>query len=146
MIQEDLNKDFKQAMKDGNRIKKDTIQLLRSQIHLKEKELDRHLERLEVEDLIIKEKKKRIELLAQADRLGRKDLIEQTQKEIAILESYLPQQMNEYDLTKALEDIINEMKATSKDMGKVIRKAKEIYGNQIDARMTSDIIKKLLNI
>ena len=44
MIQEDLNKDFKQAMKDGNRIKKDTIQLLRSQIHLKEKELDRHLE------------------------------------------------------------------------------------------------------
>ena len=144
MIQEDLNNDFKKALKEGDTLKKNTIQLLRSQIHLIEKDLDRHMERLEVEDLIIKERKKRIELMSQAEKIDRKDLMEQAKKEIVILEAYLPQQLSEYDLTNIVKDTIKEMEAAQKDIGKVIRKIKETYNNQVDGRMLSDIVKRLL--
>lgn len=145
MLKELLYEDLKTALKTNNVIAKNTIQYVRSLILNAEKDKQESLTDKEVEDIIMKEKKKRIEALAKFEQAKRRDLIDNTYKEIAVLEKYLPQQMTEYDLTNAMKEIIEQEGITQKDIGKLIRITKEKYGNAVDNRMVADIAKQLLN-
>lgn len=139
-----LFEDLKVAMKNNDNIAKNTIQLIRANIINNEKEKQEALTDREIEDIIIKEKKKRLEAQAQFEKAQRKDLIEKNLKEIAVLDKYLPQQMSEYELTIAMKEIIEQETITQKDLGKLIRITKEKYGNSVDGRMVANIAKQLL--
>ena len=139
-----LFEDLKVAMKNNDNIAKNTIQLIRANIINTEKEKQEALTDREIEDIIIKEKKKRLEAQAQFEKAQRKDLIEKNLKEIAVLDKYLPQQMSEYELTIAMKEIIKQETITQKDLGKLIRITKEKYGNSVDGRMVANIAKQLL--
>lgn len=139
-----LFEDLKVAMKNNDNIAKNTIQLIRANIINTEKEKQEALTDREIEDIIIKEKKKRLEAQAQFEKAQRKDLIEKNLKEIAVLDKYLPQQMSEYELTIAMKEIIEQEAITQKDLGKLIRITKEKYGNSVDGRMVANIAKQLL--
>lgn len=139
-----LFEDLKVAMKNNDNIAKNTIQLIRANIINTEKAKQEALTDREIEDIIIKEKKKRLEAQAQFEKAHRKDLIEKNLKEIAVLDKYLPQQMSEYELTIAMKEIIKQETITQKDLGKLIRITKEKYGNSVDGRMVANIAKQLL--
>ena len=139
-----LFEDLKVAMKNNDNTAKNTIQLIRANIINTEKEKQEALTDREIEDIIIKEKKKRLEAQAQFEKAQRKDLIDKNIKEIAVLERYLPQQMTEYDLTNAMKEIIKQEEITLKDKGKLIRLTKEKYGNAVDGRMVANIATQLL--
>lgn len=145
MLKEILFEDLKVAMKNNDAITKNTIQLVRAAILNAEKDKQESLNDKEVEDIIVKEKKKRVEALAQFEQARRKNLIDNTLKEIAVLEKYLPQQMTEYDLTIAMKQIIADESITQKDLSKLIRITKEKYGNAVDGRMVANIAKQLLS-
>jgi len=144
MLKEILFEDLKAAMKNNDVITKNTIQYVRAMILNAEKDKQESLNDLEVENILIKEKKKRVEVLAQFEKANRRDLVDNALKEIAVLEKYLPQLMTEYDLTLAMKDIIKENEITQKDMGKLIRLTKDKYGNVVDGRMVANIAKQLL--
>lgn len=144
MLKEILFEDLKAAMKNNDVITKNTIQYVRAMILNAEKDKQESLNDLEVENILIKEKKKRVEVLAQFEKANRRDLVDNALKEIAVLEKYLPQLMTEYDLTLAMKDIIKENEITQKDMGKLIRLTKDKYGNAVDGRMVANIAKQLL--
>lgn len=143
-LKDQLLEDLKVAMKTGDTIAKNTIQLVRAAIINEEKDKQEALTDQEVENLIVKEKKKRIETQAQFEKAQRKELVDRTIKEIAVLDKYLPQQMTEYDLTEGMKEIITENDIKPQEIGKLIRLTKEKYRNAANGKMVADIAKKLL--
>ena len=76
---------------------------------------------------------------------NREDLINQTEHEIKVLEGYLPEQMSEEDIEFEVARIINEVDAQSiKDLGIVMRAAKQELGNSVDGKLLSEIVKRKL--
>ena len=146
LLEDKLLEDLKVAMKTNNTVQKNTVQLIRATILTEKKNKQRELTDLEVEDLIMKEKKKRLDTLAQIEQTNRTDLIQQTQQEIMYISNYLPQPISEYELEQEIAKIIKETGATSKTMGPLIKQVKDKFGNRTDGRTISIIVKKLLNI
>ena len=144
-FKEVLLSDMKEAMRNHDTIVKNTIQRIRASILQEEK--DKQIETTDrgVENIIMKEKKKRQDALEQFEKAGREDLIMQTKREIQILEGYLPEQISPEDLELEVAKIINQVDAHSiKDMGIVMRAAKEQFGNQVDGKGLSEIVKRKL--
>lgn len=143
-MKEKLTNDLKQAMKDNNVIKKNIIQLVRASILQEEKDKQISLTNNQIEDLIMQQKKKLLDALGQYEKANRQDLIDKTKKEIGYLSNYLPQPASEYEIEQEVKVIITEMNATMKEMGQVMRKAKEKFGNRANGKLLSDIVKKEL--
>lgn len=143
-MKEKLVNDLKQAMKDNNTIKKNIIQLIRAAVLQEEKDKQCSLTNNQIEDLIMQQKKKLLDALGQYEKANRQDLIDKTKKEIGYLSNYLPQPASEYKIEQEVKAIITEMNATMKEMGQVMRKAKEKFGNRANGKLLSDIVKKEL--
>lgn len=143
-MKEKLVNDLKQAMKDNNTIKKNIIQLIRAAILQEEKDKQCSLTNNQIEDLIMQQKKKLLDALGQYEKANRQDLIDKTKKEIGYLSNYLPQPASEYEIEQEVKVIITEMNATMKEMGQVMRKAKEKFGNRANGKLLSDIVKNQL--
>ena len=133
-MKEKLVNDLKQAMKDNNTIKKNIIQLIRAAILQEEKDKQCSLTNNQIEDLIMQQKKKLLDALGQYEKANRQDLIDKTKKEIGYLSNYLPQPASEYEIEQEVKVIITEMNATMKEMGQVMRKAKEKFGNRANGK------------
>ena len=145
LLKDKLNEDLKTAMKEKNNIKKNTIQLLRASILQEEVNSRESLTNEHVQDIIMKEKKKRIDALSQFEKAKRKDLVEQTQKELLYINTYLPQPASEYEINNVIEETINELNATQKEMGMVIKQVREKLKNRADGKTISDKVKEKLN-
>jgi uncharacterized protein YqeY len=90
--------------------------------------------------------KQRRDSIAQYTSGGRPDLAANEQAEIAIIEAYLPQQMDDAAITAAVADAIKETGAASpKDMGKVMGLLKSKYAGQMDFQKASAAVKAALN-
>jgi hypothetical protein len=89
--------------------------------------------------------KQRKESLGIYEAQGREDLAAVERDEIAIIERYLPKQMDAEEITAVLKDIIAEVGATSpKDMGKVMGAATKAFAGKADGKLISEIVKQLL--
>lgn len=144
-FKEVLLSDMKEAMRNHDTIVKNTIQSIRASILQEEKDKQIETTDKDVENIIMKEKKKRQDALEQFEKAGREDLIMQTKREIQILEGYLPEQISPEDLELEVAKIINQVDAHSiKDMGIVMRAAKEQFGNQVDGKELSEVVKRKL--
>ena len=145
MIKEKLLEDLKEAMKDKNLIRKNTIQMIRAAILQVEKDKQIELTEEQVVEIIAKEAKKRKDASADFESSGREDLINQNKEEIAILSEYLPKQLTVEEIEEIVKKIIAESGATSiKEMGIVMKKAKEQVGAAADGKAVSNVVKKLL--
>lgn len=77
---------------------------------------------------------------------GRPELAEKEQAEIAVIEKYLPAQMDEAELEATLKEIIGQVGAAGpQDMGKVMGIATKQLAGKADGRMISAKVKELLN-
>lgn len=145
MWKEKLLEDLKAAMKDKNVVKKNTVQMVRAAILQVEKDKQIELNDDQILEVIAKEFKKRNDSLADYEKSGREDLINQIKEEMAVLEDYLPKKLSEEELTEKVKEIIAEVGATSmKDMGMVMKTAKEKLGVTADGKMINEIVKKIL--
>lgn len=141
-----LLEDLKEAMKEKNEIKKNTIQMARAAILQIEKDKGIELGDKEIIELIAKEVKKRKDSIADYEKGGREDLVNQIKEEISYLEIYLPKQLSIEEVTEIVKEVIKETEATSiKDMGKVMKAAKEKMGVSADGKTINEVVKSLLN-
>ena len=146
MLKEKLLEDLKNSMKDKNIIRKNVVQMVRASILQVEKDKQIELDDNKIIEVIAKEAKKRKDSLAVYEKAGREDLISQIKEEISILEEYLPKQLSAEELEAKVKEIIEEVGATSmKDMGNVMKAAKEKIGAAADGRAINEMVKKLLN-
>ena len=140
-----LLEDLKEAMKEKNEIKKNAIQVVRAGILQIEKDKGIELTDEQIIELISKEVKKRKDSIADYEKGGREDLVNQINEEISYLEKYLPKQLTEEEITVIVKQIIAELGATTmKDMGKVMKAAKEKMGVTADGKTINKVVKENL--
>ena len=108
MLKEKLLQDFKDAMKEKNELKKNTIMMVRAAILQIEKDTQKEVLDDQIIQIMSKEVKKRKESLADYEKSGRTDLIEQINKEIEIIKSYLPEELSEDEIRKIVLESIKE--------------------------------------
>lgn len=145
MLKEKLLEDLKSSMKEKNEIKKNTVQMIRAAILQVEKDKGVQLDDNQIIDIIAKEMKKRKDSLSDYEKSGREDLIDSVKKEIEIIAEYLPKQLTKEELTVIIKQVITEVGATDiKDMGKVMKAAKEKVGASADGKSINEVVKELL--
>ena len=145
MLKEELMQDLKDAMKEKNTIKKDTVQMVRAAILQIEKDKGIEVDDAKIIEIIAKEVKGKKDAIVEFEKGGRDDLIEQTNKEIEVLEKYLPKQLTDEELVAEVKKIIEKLNATSmKDMGPVMKEAKATIGAQADGKRINEVVKSLL--
>lgn len=141
-----LQTDLKAAMKGRDQLRVTVIRMALNAI--KQDEIDQRTT-LSAEDavaILMREAKKRRESIAEAEKLGRADVVQSEQEELAILEAYLPQQLSADKIRELARAAIAEAGATSpKDMGNVMRVLMPQVKGQADGRMVNDIVRELLS-
>ena len=151
-IREDIEKKYKQSLKERNVNLTNTIRLIKSAIKNKDiaarslgtKEEIKDQEILSLLQNLIKQRKDSIEAFKIADR---QDLIEKEQSEIQIINLFLPHQKNEKETENIINQLIQEQNLNSlKDMGKLMSFLKKDYSGEIDMGLAGKIAKLKLSI
>jgi uncharacterized protein YqeY len=130
--------------KDSARLS--TIRLLLSGI--KQREVDERKELTDADVVAVIEKmiKQRRESIAQYEQASRKDLADVEKFELQLLSGYLPQQMSDAEVSKAVDAAVSEAKPTGiKDMGKVMALLKPRLAGRADMQKVSVLVKTKLS-
>ena len=141
-----INEDLKTAMKSGNKLRLETLRMLRAQIiEFEKKGLDRPMNEDDEMSILISASKKRKEAIEIFTKAGRMELVEQETKELEIISEYLPKQLSHEDAEKIVENLIQQSGAASmKDLGKVMPIAMKELKGKIDSKVISEIVKQKL--
>ena len=145
-LKQQLQNDMATAMREGDTTKRDTLRMLIAAI--KQEEVDRlvELDDAGAEAVLTKQAKQRHESIDDAKKAGRLDLVAEEEAELAIIESYLPQQMTEDEIRVVATKVIKEMNASgSQDMGRVMGRLMPELGSRADGRIVSQVVRELLN-
>jgi uncharacterized protein len=138
----------KDAMKSGDKPRLLTLRTVQAKIKdadIAARPSREAISEPELLDLLAKLVKQRRESITLYTQGGRADLVAQETAEIAILEEFLPKQMDEAGITAAITSVIKDTGAASvKDMGKVMASMKEKYAGQMDFAKASAMVKDLL--
>ncbi|KEA46361.1 glutamyl-tRNA amidotransferase [Campylobacter mucosalis] len=145
-IKEQILADIKTAMKEQNNFERDALRTLHSA--LKQVEVDK---RIELSDEVVlpilqKEIKKRTDSAQLYVQGGREELAKKENDEIALISRYLPAQLSDDELKDKVKNIILTLGASSiKELGSVVKIAKEQIGASADAKRISEVAKALLS-
>lgn len=145
MLKEKLMQDFKDAMKEKNELKKNTVMMIRAAVLQIEKDTQKELGDSEIIEIMAKEVKKRKDSLLEIEKSGRDDLISQINAEIDIIKEYLPEELSDDELVSIVKETITELGATTmKDMGKVMQAVKAKTVGRAEGRRINGVVKSLL--
>ena len=145
-MKEELLKELKEAMKNKDEIRKNTITMLRSAILQVEKDTKKVLNDDEIIGIVAKEVKKRKDSISDYEKADRQDIIDDLKKEIEILSKYLPEQLTKEEIEKMVDIAISEVGATSaRDMGKVMQYLRPKTNGKADGKVVSNIVKEKLS-
>lgn len=142
-MKEKFKAELKEAMKQKNRVKMDTIRGVLSAIQYEE--MQKSTENLPVNDVVAilqREVKKREETIELSEKAGRTEVVESSKQEIAIIQIFLPTQLSASEIEKILVD----MKTTEAglNMGAAMKVLKEKYAGQYDGKVASEVAKRVL--
>lgn len=149
-LKDRISEDIKTAMKAKDKIRLETVRgikkaILEKEVALRPKGQDSLTEEQEIE-LLAQQAKQRRDSIEQFSKAGREDLAEKEQQELAILETYLPKQVDESELEAIVDEIIASVGATSaKDLGKVMGAAMKQLKGKADGKKIQALVKSKLS-
>lgn len=133
----------KEAMKNKDKDRRNTIRQLQAAIKQIEIDDRKELSTDEEMDVLIKEAKKRRESIEELSKAGRETAEEE--KELLIIESFLPEQMSEDEIRELAKQAIEETGASEmRDMGKVMGKLSAQTKGKADGKLVSTIVREML--
>ncbi|MEO5673452.1 MAG: GatB/YqeY domain-containing protein [Chitinophagales bacterium] len=147
-LEEKIMNDLKEAMKNKNEGMLRGIRAIKSAIIVAKTEPGATRELNQEQELKILQKlmKQRKDSLEIYERENREDLAGKEREEIAVIEKYLPQQMNADELIQVLSKIIADTgAATPQDMGKVMSAATRQLAGRADGKSISAMVRELLS-
>jgi uncharacterized protein len=147
VLRDQINKALKDAMKAGDTRRVSTLRLINSEILKRETSAAERISLTDAEilDVMGKMIKQRQESLDIYEKAGRADLAAQEREEMAIISTYLPQQLSDIEAGEAISELIKELEAaTLKDMGRTMAALKERFAGRMDFGRASAMVKKLL--
>lgn len=142
---EQLQTDLKQAMKSGDRVRVSTLRLLTAAVKNRQIDKGRALDDAETLDVVRLAAKQRREAIAFARQYAREDVAQREERELAILESYLPEQLSTADLVQHIDTVMQELGATSdKDLGRVMRVLMPRLKGRADGNTVNRLVRERL--
>jgi uncharacterized protein YqeY len=150
MLRQRLNEALKQAMKAKDARAVSTLRLVLAA--LKERDIAARprgvtdgVDEAEIVEMLHKMVRQRRESIALYEQGNRPDLAKAEAEEIAIIEAWLPKQMDEAELAEAVDSVVGELGAASlKDMGRVMAALKERYAGRMDLAKAGARVKQKL--
>ena len=140
-----IQNDMYNAMKSGN---KESVNTLRTTLaKLKDKVIEKRQdlskeEEVKILQTLVKQRKESIELY---EKGGRNELAEAEQKELEIINNYLPKMMDESDIKSIVKTVIDEVGATSMaDMGKIMPEVMKRGKGLIDGKSAQKFVQELI--
>ena len=147
-LKERITSEMKAALLSGDRFRGDVLRNLKAAILNEEVSLgkrDEGLNDAEVEKVLAREVKKRIESAELYRSNGRAELAEPEEQEAAILREFLPEQLSEAEIVAIVKDVVASMDDVSmQKMGQVIGAVKQKVGNAADGALIAKIVKEKL--
>jgi hypothetical protein len=145
---EKIEIDFKSALQKGEAEKLGVLRMLKSS--LKNREIEIRAKKQELTDgiameIIRQEIKKRREAIEMFKKGNRPELAEKEEKELSILNQYLPPELSEETIKQIIQETIKEVGASGPgDLGKVMGKAMAKTNGQADGNKVRSIVQGLL--
>lgn len=142
-----IAEDLKNAMKSGDKFKLSVLRMLKSALLLESKAVkkDYELSDEEVIKVIKKQVKTRKDSITEYQKYEKFDEVSALEKEIEILNVYLPAEMSEEEINKIIDEVFASLKPTSmKDMGGVMKELNAKITNS-DMSLVSKIVKERLS-
>lgn len=145
---EQVTSAWKDAMRSGEAVRKDTLSSLRAAIknaEINSRGTNATFDEAMAQSAIEKEAKKRREAAVEYEKVGRQDLADKEKAELAVIAEFLPQQLTSEELEALVRETIAETGAASpKDMGKVMGALVPKISGRADGKEASALVKQLL--
>ena len=140
---EQINNDLKEAMKNQDKFKLSVLRMLKSALQLEQIALKKELTDNEVLTVIKRNVKQRKDSMTEYQKYNKVLESENLQKEIDLLQAYLPEQLTEEEIDKKIMETFANIKPQSiKEMGKIMKILTEEIGTVADMSLVSKKVKE----
>jgi uncharacterized protein YqeY len=144
MLIEKIKADLEAAMKAQDKEKTSCLRMAISAIKYRQVAMNQDLDDQEVAKVLRTQIKQVTESVEQYTKGGRADLVAIEQKNLEILKSYLPRELDEESIRAIVQEIITETGASKKDFGKVMKLVMARIAGQADGKIVNGIVNSLL--
>jgi uncharacterized protein YqeY len=149
-LRDQLSNDLKDALRQHDEVRKRTVRSVVAAMQQAEAELDSTGARVslgeqDIQVLIAKQVKQRLESIAAYQAGRRPDLVAEEEAEMAILQTYLPQQLGRAEVEAAAREVIAEVGAAKlQDIGKVMKPLLARLRGKADGQLVNQVVRELL--
>ena len=146
-LKEKINRDLKEAMKSGDKIRLETIRSIRALILEFEKSgIGRELNPDDEIKMLSTAAKKRKDSIEQFRNAGREELAKKEENELNILFGYLPKQLSEEEILVMVRQLASEIEAkTKEDFPKLMPLVMKELKGKADGNVVKSVVDKFLN-
>ena len=140
-----IEDELKQAMRARDQERTDTLRMTLSSLRSAEKELLRPLKDDEELQVLQRERKRRTEAAEAFRAGGREEQADTEERELAVLEEFMPEPLSEDELEEIIDDVIAEVGATSmRDIGRVMADVMPQVAGRADGSAVSQLVREKL--
>jgi hypothetical protein len=144
-LRDTFSDDLKQALRQGDDVRKRTLRLLLSAVHNAEIEKGGALDDAGLLAVVARQAKQRRESAEEFHKGARNDLVEREEAEAAVLEEYLPPAMSREEIAEAARRVIEETGASGpQDIGKVMPVLMKQLSGRAEGREINAVVRELL--
>lgn len=146
-FKEQLMEDYKAAMKAGDAVRKETVNMVRAAIKQQEVDTRTELEDADVVRVIKKQVKMRTDAIAEFVKAGRDDMIKTYEQEVEILKAYLPEEMSFEDIKNKVKEIAEKTGLTEgmQNMGALMKECMKELKDAADGSAVNKAVKEFLS-
>ena len=139
-----INVDLQESLKNGDKFRLSVLRMLKSALQLDSINNKRELTDDVVINVLKKQVKQRNDSIQEYTKLNKMDVVENLQKEIDIINAYLPSECSEEEMNTVIDEAFEELKPSSmKEMGQIMKYVTEKLSNA-DMSKVSAIVKERL--
>lgn len=144
-LSERIDSDIKEAMKSGQKLRLETLRMLKSALKYKQIDSGASLADEDVIAVVGTLSKQRRDSIEQFRKAGREDLAQKEEEELGILAAYLPKQLTAEELAPVIDEAIKESGAAGpQDLGKVMKIIMPKVKGAVDGKLLNEKIREKL--
>ena len=143
---EQINEDLKNALKSGDKFKLSVLRMLKSALQLEAINKKAELIDDDVVMVLKRQVKQRNDSLKEYEQLGKLETVQELQKEIEIINTYLPEEASVEQINSVVDEAFANINPTSmKEMGLIMKYVTEHLSNADMSKVSAMVKDRLLN-
>ena len=146
-LKKKIDADFITAMKEKDEVKKSTLSFVRAAIKQYEKDNQKEADEQTVTQILTKQVKMRKDALSDFEKAGRTDLLDDYNKEISVLNQYLPKQMSEEEIKAVVKETAEDLgiDGEAANMGKLMGAVMSKVKGKADGNLVKEAVSQFLD-